>query len=176
MPLDDERVIASLSLLLFALPAFVPAVTLFTTVPSYLLKALPLVPVAALLFYWLETASSGNSPRTTGTDRSEPIERMVDAPTETLELVSANYHTLNRQAMYRDRLLMRAKYFSQRDSAEAHGFSRGRKRGTSVRQSTNSSIADSPIRTKIIINASCYYDIDAVGHNSNGTGPPRRTR
>ena len=56
------------------------------------------------------------------------------------------------------------------NSAEAHGFSRGRKRVPSMQQSINYIMADSPIYSKTLIKSSYYCDTHGVERNSHGSG------
>ncbi|NIB99267.1 hypothetical protein [Halobacterium sp. R2-5] len=101
----DERVVVVGSVALFAVPAAMAALLPYIDFPAWALRSSPALAPAAITLYWFLTRPEDDE-RTDGTGSSE------EGTDPELELVSANYKMFSKQAMYRDRLLMRANYFS----------------------------------------------------------------
>lgn len=106
--LEDEPWEEVLSVCIFSLPALGYAAKFVVPIPSRLLLILTVcILLGPVLYGWL-TRSEDHAPRTGGTNQN-----MDFKPTKIdLELVAANYHRLNDQAKYRDKLLINSNYFS----------------------------------------------------------------
>ena len=107
----DERKVVVLCLVIFALPAGVAAANTKIAVPDLLLKMLWMLVVVAVGSYWLLTRQEGRGARTGEKKEADDVLNEPDPDGET-ELVLMNYEMLSQQAMYRDKLLINANYFS----------------------------------------------------------------
>jgi len=107
----DERKVVVVCLVIFALPAGVAAANTQIAMPDILLKVLwPLVLLGAGS-YWHFTRQEGHGARTGGEQEADSLLTDPDPEGETA-LVAMNYEMLTQQAIYRDKLLINANYFS----------------------------------------------------------------
>lgn len=109
--ITDERNVVVLCLVVFALPAGVAAANTQIALPDILLKFLWTPVIIGVGSYWLLTRQEGRGARTGGEQEADEILTDPDPDGDT-ELVAMNYDMLSQQAMYRDKLLINANYFS----------------------------------------------------------------
>lgn len=110
-----------ISLGIFSIPALLAELRRFFEYPRWLLSISSLLIPLGIYLYWRWT-STDNSERTadaihrpgnvTGSTPPLDVDDLENTVDGKISLISITYRMLNRQAEYRDRLLMRASYFS----------------------------------------------------------------